>query len=152
MIIVGVIFIVIGLLYFYRQAVIIKICQLLKQYLVNEQIVVLYGKKIGLFLVLAGIIFVGVGIQQVTSKNKLYTAYKYFYSKNFDAAEQACIKLLKENPNNVEVILLLGKIYFVTGRYYQAKSLFLQVKNIGKKEKVSEAEKYITIIDSKIKK
>lgn len=151
MIIIGIILILVGLLYFYRQTVVIKICQFIKQYLTNERIVVLYGKKIGLFLVLVGIVFVGIGIQQITSKNKLYTAYKQFYSKNFDSAEYICNKLLKDNPNNTEAMFLLGKIYFVTGRYYQAKSLFHQMKNVGNKEKVLEAEKYITIIDDKIK-
>lgn len=152
MIVIGIIFIILGLVYFYRQTIVIKICQFVKQYLFNEHIVVLYGKKIGLFLFLAGTVFIGIGVQQIMHKDLLFTAYKHFYSRNFDTAERVCYNILKEEPKNVNAMLLLGKIYFVTGQYYRAKSIFTQIKNIGGKEVEKKVDTYLTVIDEKLKK
>ncbi|MCS7227747.1 MAG: hypothetical protein NZ839_02135 [Endomicrobia bacterium] len=150
-IIVGIFLIILGLLYFYKQMLLIRFCQVIKKYVFNEQVIVLYGKKIGIFLILSGIVFTGVGIQKITSRNLIYTAYKYYHSKNFSLAEQTCQNLLKEDTKNADAMLLLGKIYFITGRYYLAKSIFMQMKNIEVKKR-KEVEKYITMIEEKLKK
>lgn len=151
MIIISIILISIGLLYFYSPNLIIKFCELVKKYIFNERVVILYGKKTGLVLVLLGFIIFTLQIRKNFNKNKLYSAYKKFYSYDFKATEKICLEILSEQPKNVDVLSLLGKVYFITERYLPAKSVFLKIKGLDpKKEKM--ADKYIEIIEKKLPK
>lgn len=149
MIFIGIILLLLGLLYFYSPNLIIKSCELAKKYIFNERIIILYGKKIGLVLVLVGLIFFSLSIRKNFSKNKLYSAYKKFYSYDFKSAEKICLEMLSEQPKDVDVLYLLGKIYFVTQRYIPARNIFLKIKSLKpKKEKI--VDKYIEVIEKKL--
>lgn len=149
---IGLIFIIIGVCYFYIPSSIIKICQIIKRYILNEKIIILNGKKIGLLFILIGLIVIFLSTKdRLFSKDEFYTAYKEYYSGNFERAEKICLNLLRKNPNNIDVMFLLGRIYFSSGRYLLAKSTFLRINNTFPKRKY-EIEKFINLIDERLKK
>ncbi len=149
MIILGIVFIIIGIIYSYKQSWILMFCKLVQTYIFNEKVIILHGKKIGLIFILFGILFIGTKLKSLTRKDYLYTAYKEFYSKNFSSAEKNCQTILQSQPNNADTLFLLGKIYFVTERYFLAKTTFLRVVNL-EPSKEKEVEKYLIIINNKI--
>ncbi len=149
MIIISIVLILLGLLYFYLPNLIIKSSELVKKYIFNERIIILYSKKIGLVLVLLGLIILFLDIRKSFNKNKLYSAYKKFYSYDFKSAEKFCLEILSEQPKNIDVLYLLGKLYFVTERYMPAKNIFLKIRSLdSKKEKM--VDKYIEAIEKKL--
>lgn len=150
MIVLGFVLILIGIVYFYKPTWIIKLCQLVKSYVFNERVVILYGKKIGLVFIMSGVIFIGVNVRNEIGRNDLYKAYKNYHTKKFETAEKICMSILKDQPNNTDALMLLGKIYFVTERYLLAKSTLLKIKDLPQTKK-KEVEKYLNLIDMKLK-
>lgn len=151
MIILSIILIITGLLFIYKTSLLIRICEFIKQHFVNERIIILYGKKIGLFLILLGAIFISSEIRKKTGYNSLYVVYKKYYSKDFTAAEKLCLEMLSKEPKNAEVWMLLAKTYFAAGKYPQAKACFKRVVEIDN-SKYKEVNHYLSLIDTKITK
>ncbi len=138
-IIIGIIFIILGFLYFYMPNIMVKFCEFGKKYLFNEKTIILNGKKIGLILFLSGCIILTIKISRYyTHKDKYYLATKEFYSNNFKNSEKLCLEILSLQPKNILVLELLGKIYFATSRPELAEKIFLKIKSIdsSKSEKV----------------
>ncbi|MEN3014007.1 MAG: hypothetical protein ABDH23_05285 [Endomicrobiia bacterium] len=150
-IVLGFVFILTGLLYFYFPHIIIGVFQIIKKYIINEKVVILNNKKIGLFLISAGVIFILVSTRKIFIKNELYNAYREYYLRNFDKAEKICLDLLNKKPNDIDSMLLLGKIYFSSEKYLLAKATFLRVASMSP-EKKQYVEKFIQLIDTKYKK
>ncbi|MCS7151174.1 MAG: tetratricopeptide repeat protein [Endomicrobia bacterium] len=143
---IGIIFIVVGLLYIYKISLLIKICESIKKFLFNERIIILHGKKIGLFLILTGIVSIGVEIRKAVNRDLTYVAYKNYYSRNFTTAEKLCFEILNKQPKNSEVLMLLGKVYFAAGKYRQARIFFHKVLSIDESKR-KEVERYLSMID-----
>ncbi len=154
MIVLGIILFVIGLAFLYCPTKVVKFLDLVEKILFNRRFIILQSKKIGFIFVLISIILVCTNIRVLTKKNLLYKAYTNFYSHNFTASEKICLEIINKQPNNVDAWVLLGKTYFVTGRYLLAKSVFRKTKNIPKisEKKKNEIEKYLLLIDKKLEK
>ncbi len=154
-IILGVLLIITGLLYFYSLETILKISQWIKKILFNEKTIVLHRKKIGFVLLMLGLVIIMLKLApQYIKKDKYYTAYKLFYRGNFKDAEKICLEILSSSKSlqlqHSEIVELLGKIYIATQRYTLAKKWFLQLKTIDpKKEK--KVDKYLELIEQKEK-
>lgn len=149
---IGFIFILVGVCYFYLPNVIINIFQFIKKHLLNEKVVILNNKKIGLFFILVGLVLIFLLVKdKAFLKNELYSAYKEYYSGNFDKAEKICLNLLNKNPNDTDAMFLLGKVYFSSGKYYLAKATFLRINSISPKRK-NETEKFLNLIEVRLQK
>jgi len=146
----SILLIIIGLLYFYFPNAIIKFFEFVNKHIFNERVVVLYGKKIGLIFILFGLLIFAVNIRYKFSKNKLYSAYKSFYSRNFVSAQKVCLDLLVEQPKNVDALELLGKIYLAQEKYNLAKNIFLKAKSLTTQNRQKIIDRYIELIDYKI--
>lgn len=137
----------IGISYIYFQNVILKFCELIKKYLFNEKIIILYGKKVGFLFILIGTISVIVLVRiYYISTNIYYLAYKKFYQGEFKAAEKLCEQILLTQPQNIEVLYLLGKIYIATKQYESAKKVFTKIKNLSSQKEEEKANIYLEII------
>ncbi|MEM4368620.1 MAG: hypothetical protein QXO21_06390 [Candidatus Anstonellales archaeon] len=149
---IGLTFIMIGICYFYLPNIIISVCQFIKKYILNEKIVILNNKKIGLFFITIGMLLVFLFAKdKIFLKNEFYSAYKEYYSGNFEKAERICLNLLYKNPNDTDVMFLLGKIYFSSGKYLLAKATFLRINNTNPKQK-DEIEKFLNLIETRLQK
>lgn len=148
LIIASVALILIGLVFIYKVALVVKICELIKRYVINERILILHSKKIGLFLVLFGILIIGLEVWKATNYNPLYTIHKKYYAREFSAAEKLCLEMLMKQPSNADLWMLLGKIYFAAGKYSQAKVCFNKVLDINS-SKHEEVKKYFSLIETK---
>jgi tetratricopeptide (TPR) repeat protein len=140
--------IVAGIIFFYNPSLVIKICLLVKRYLLNEKLIILYSRKIGLILFLVGfLVLVSKVNHYFIKRDKYYLASREFYNKNFKNSEKICIELLSVQPKNVLVLELLGKTYFATGRYELAKNIFLKIKTLSPSKTV-QMDKYLIQISS----
>ena len=148
-VLIGVVFIVIGLFYLYSTSLVLKFYGFLKNYILSDKSVILYGKKIGLFFLLIGAaVITFTVVTHYTTKDLYYMAYKQFFNGDFKKSEKLCYELLSVQPQNVDVLELLGKIYIATGRYKLAKSTFLKIKKI-EPEKAKKVERYLKAIREK---
>jgi tetratricopeptide (TPR) repeat protein len=152
MIILSIILFILGLAIFYWPNKVINFINWLEKVLLNKKKLLLQNKKIGLFFILVSIILIFTNIRILTKKNVMYKAYTNFYSHNFATTEKVCQEILNQQPNNIDAWILLGKTYFVTGRFLLSKSVFTKIKNmsyIREKDK-KEIEKYLLLIDKKL--
>lgn len=132
---IGIIFIILGFLYFYMPNVIIKICDFIRMYLLSDKIVILHNKKIGLILFLLGCVILLVKISRYyTHRDKYYLATREFYNKNYIKAEKLCIEILSNQPRNTMALELLGKIYLTTNRVELARKIFTKIKTMDEKK------------------
>ncbi len=154
MIVLGIILFVIGLGFFYWPNIVVRFLEQVEKVFFNKRFLILQNKKIGLVFILISIIIIFTNIRMITQKNLFYKAYTNFYSHNFVSTEKICLDIVNKQPDNIDAWMLLGKTYFVTGRYLLAKSVFMRIKNmhnISEKNK-KEVEKYFVLIDKKLEK
>jgi tetratricopeptide (TPR) repeat protein len=150
----GIVLVILGIAFFYWPNKIVKFLDWVEKNLFNKRSFILQSKKIGLVLVLIGVILVFTNVRVLTKKNLLYKAHTNFYTHDFASTERICLEIINKQPNNIDAWLLLGKTYFVTGRYLLAKSVFVKIKNMAdiNEKKKKEIEKYIILIDKKLEK
>jgi hypothetical protein len=152
MIVLGIILFVIGLTFFYWPDKVVKFLEQVEKVLFNKRFIILQNKKIGFVFILISIILIFTNVKISTQKNLLYKAYTNFYTHNFVSTEKICLEIVNKQPNNTDAWMLLGKTYFITGRYLLAKSMFVKLKTMSDvtERKKNEIEKYLMLIDKKL--
>ncbi len=63
-------------------------------------------------------------------------AYCLIQKGKFDRAEKVCLTVLEENPDNLDILFILGGIYFKNGEYEKALGLFKRFLRVKKEEQI----------------
>lgn len=85
-----------------------------------------------------------ININKKDNKTALFIANIYYKNGNPEEAYSLCKSLLKEEPNNIEIRLLLGKFYLEADNLKKAQSVFLECLNY--KTHLEEIRMYLNII------
>lgn len=64
------------------------------------------------------------------------TAYSLFVLRQYEKAEEYCLRVLEENPRNLDAQFVLGSVYTATGRRPEALGAYMRFLEIKNQEKV----------------
>lgn len=75
----------------------------------------------------------------------LKEAQEYLNAERFNETIDFVLQQLKSNPDNIDLLMLLGKGYFKMQKFGEAKNIFNQILNLDGENK--EAFVYIELIE-----
>lgn len=147
-IVIGILCVVVGLSYLYAVRIVLRAYRFIREVLLADRSVILYGRKIGLFFLLVGILILA---QTYTThfirQDVRYRIDDWYRTGQLERAERAALEYLASSPKDERVLDTLARIYVAMKRYEIARQTLLRIKAINP-ERTEAVDAYIQKLSS----
>jgi len=121
-----------GLVCLYSATTVLRICRFLRETVFSDRSVILHGRKIGLFMLLTGVLVLAqVYTTRYVSADVHYRIDRWYRAGNLERAERAALAYLAEHPRDERMLGILVRIYVACRRYEIARQTLLRIKSLN---------------------
>ncbi len=137
-IVISIILLLCGIGYYYFPKIIYKINSFFRKYLFNDNFILNYNKKIGLFFIVTSLVGFYIGFTglmrtkdiKIPGLNQqdlnLYQALQLISNHKYDAAILIYEDILRTNPGNIRALANIGLAYYLKEDHNRARQFWEQ--------------------------